>query len=177
MAKEIWDGYREDGTQAGMDLIRGEPIPADLRHLVAEILVRHADGDYLLMQRDPQKKNYGGYWEATAGGSALKGETALACACRELKEETGIYNGELTEIGRFVSHNTIYAQYLCVTHQDKRTVTLQPGETVGYRWVDEEAFRSFVNSGRMIDVQKRRYLPWLMKMGYTLPCEEESCMI
>lgn len=49
---EIWDGYFKDGTLADQDLIRGELIPKGLHHLVCDILVRHIDGDYLLMQRD-----------------------------------------------------------------------------------------------------------------------------
>ena len=49
---EIWDGYLNDGTLANQDLVRGEPIPKGLYHLVSEILVRHVDGDYLLTRRD-----------------------------------------------------------------------------------------------------------------------------
>ena len=78
LGAEIWDAYYSDGILAGRDLVRGEPIPDGLHHLVSEILVRHTDGDYLLMQRDPRKPNYGGCFEATAGGSALKGEDTLA---------------------------------------------------------------------------------------------------
>lgn len=105
---ELWDGYFRDGTLAGVDLVRGEPIPEGLYHLVCEILVRHVDGDFLLMQRDVRKPNWGGYYEATAGGSALKGEDKLTCAKRELLEETGITAQELCEIGCFLSHDTIY---------------------------------------------------------------------
>lgn len=163
---ELWDGYYADGTPANRDLVRGEPIPQGLYHLVSEILVRHTDGDYLLMRRDPRKPNYGGFWEATAGGSALKGEDAHTCALRELGEETGITRGKLTRIGRFVSRDTIYENYLCVTDSDKTAVTVQTGETVDYQWVSEEAFKEFVNSGLMIDVQKHRYRPWLESMEY-----------
>ena len=87
---EIWDGYTADGTLAGRDLVRGEPIPEGIYHMVCQILVRHRDGDYLLMQRDYGKPNFGGCYDATAGGSALKGEDAVTCARRELLEETGI---------------------------------------------------------------------------------------
>ena len=87
---EIWDAYLSDGTKAGVDLIRGKEIPKGLYHLVCEIIVRHIDGDYLLMQRDPRKPNYGGMFEATASGSALKGEAPLTGAKRELLEETGL---------------------------------------------------------------------------------------
>ncbi|MBR6753881.1 MAG: NUDIX domain-containing protein, partial [Clostridia bacterium] len=92
---EIWDAYLQDGTKAGMDLVRGEPVPEGLYHLVSEVLVRHEEGDYLLMQRSFEKPNYPGFWEATAGGSALKGEEALSCAIRETREETGIANGKM----------------------------------------------------------------------------------
>ena len=163
---EIWDVYFFDGTLAGQDLIRGEPIPDGLYHLVSEILVRHTDGDYLLMQRDPRKPNYGGSFEATAGGSALKGEDSLTCATRELMEETGIVTGTLTNIGRFVSHNTIYETFLCVADCDKNSVTLQEGETVSYKWISEAEFVDFVNSDAMIDVQYQRYEPYLKRMGY-----------
>lgn len=163
---EIWDAYHSDGTLAGYDLVRGEPIPDGLYHLVSEIVVRHIDGEYLLMQRDPRKPNYGGYFEATAGGSALKGEDADCCAKRELREETGIDAGTLTNIGHFVSHNTIYGIFLCVTDCDKNSVKLQEGETVSYKWISEAEFINFVNSDAMIDVQRQRYLPYLKQMGY-----------
>lgn len=163
---EIWDAYYADGTLAGRDLVRGEPIPEGLHHLVSEIIVRHTDGDYLLMQRDPRKPNYGGYFEATAGGSALKGEDAITCARRELLEETGIAPGTLTKIGHFVSHDTIYETFLCVTDCAKDSVTLQERETVSYKWISEAEFIEFVNSDAMIAVQYQRYEPYLKQMGY-----------
>lgn len=85
---EVWDAYNKEFVKIeGMTLIRGEAIPDGFYHLVSDIIVKHVDGTYLLMQRDI-RKNFGGMWEATAGGSALKGEGALACAIRELREET-----------------------------------------------------------------------------------------
>lgn len=56
-------------------------------------MVRHRDGTCLLMQRD-RGKPYGGLWALTAGGSAFKGETPLACASRELKEEGQKIHGQ-----------------------------------------------------------------------------------
>ncbi len=163
---ELWDGYDQDGGLTGIDLIRGEPIPRGLYHLVSDILVRHTDGDYLLMRRDCSKPNFGGWEEATAGGSALKGESSLTCAIRELREETGIQAATLEEFGRYRSHNTIYVQYLCVTEVTKDAVKLQEGETVSYRWVSEAEFIAFVNSGSMIPTQRERYGEFLKKMGY-----------
>lgn len=163
---ELWDGYLADGSLANIDLVRGEAIPKGIYHLVCEILVRHTDGDYLLMQRDFSKPNYGGYYEATAGGSALKGESKLVCAERELLEETGITAKALQEIGRYVSEDTIYFNYLCITDCDKTSVSLQEGETISYKWVNENDFISFINSDKIIDVQRIRYFDYFIKMGY-----------
>lgn len=70
---EIWDAYLEDGTLAGSDLTRGSEIPHGLFHLVCEVIVRHIDGSYLLMQRDYNKINYPGLYEASAafGGKRI----------------------------------------------------------------------------------------------------------
>lgn len=165
---EIWDGYREDGTLAGVDLIRDEEIPAGLYHLVCAILVRHKDGDYLLMLRDYHKDIHPGEWESTAGGSALKGESALQCARRELREETGLIARELTEVYFEVYHerNALFYCYVCEVDCDKASVTLQEGETIDYKWLSEQEFIDFVNSGQMMRGLRRRYDGWLRSMGY-----------
>ena len=74
---EIWDGYLEDGSLAGVDLVRGEQIPNGLYHLACDVIIKHVDGDFLLVQRDYKKDGYGGYFELSAGGSAIKGETPI----------------------------------------------------------------------------------------------------
>lgn len=143
---EKWDAYDTDfKIVPGRSLLRGEAIPEGLFHLVCDVLVRHTDGSYLLMQRD-WRKAYGGMWEATAGGSALQGESALECAVRELREETGIVSNRLTEVGRVKSHNTFYVEYLCVTDWDKSGIALQDGETIAYRWVGRDELLSMKKS-------------------------------
>lgn len=140
---EIWDAYDAKFNRIdGMSLIRGEPIPNGCFHLVSEIVVKHDDGSYLLMQRDI-RKHLGGMWEATAGGSALQGETPLDCAVRELREETGISSDRLTEIGRVLhyGHKTIYVEYLCNTAIDKSSIVLQDGETSAYKWISVNDLR------------------------------------
>ena len=61
---ELWDAYTRDEVRTGEKLVRGVPIPDGVYHLVSEILVCHVDGDFLLLQRDPTKIAYPGYWEA-----------------------------------------------------------------------------------------------------------------
>ena len=137
---ELWDAYNSSFVKMeNVTLVRGETIPKGTFHLVCDILVKHVDGTFLLMKRDPQK-HFGGMWEATAGGSALAGENPLQCAVRELKEETGITSTNLIEAGREVSDEThsIYIEFLCVTDWKKDNISLQQGETIDYKWVSKE---------------------------------------
>lgn len=163
---EIWDGYNLDGTLAGVDIVRGEPIPDGVYFLTVEILVRHTDGDYLLMHRSPDKSVFPGYLEATAGGGVMKGETPLEGAIRELREETGIVTDSLTPIASMPYHRMLCHQYLCTTDCEKDSITLQEGETVGYKWVSEKEFIDFINSGNMIPTQRERFDPYFKKLGY-----------
>lgn len=159
---EIWDAYNENGEPVGVDLIRGKEIPEGLFHIISEILVVHKDGTYLLMQRDLNKQ-YGGYYEASAGGSALKGETPYTAAIRELKEETGIESTELKQIYRFVEKDSrsIYYGFLCETDCNKNSVTLQAGETISYLWTEKDEFLKFMESDKCIWMQRDRLKNYL----------------
>ena len=141
---ELWDAYNKDFNKIeNMILERGKSIPEGVFHLVCEIVVKHIDGSYLLMQRDYQK-HLGGLWELTAGGSALKGENAFDCAYRELQEETGIKSNNLVEINRIAQeeNHTLYVEYLCVTDCPKDAIILQAGETIAYKWVTLEELKT-----------------------------------
>ena len=137
--EEIWDAYNRDFTRIeGTTLVRGQHIPDNLYHLVCDVIVRHVDGSYLIMQRE-LNKTHGGKWELTAGGSALSGEEPDEAARRELQEETGI-TGTPKEIGRTVQdkNHSIYVIYLCETDCEKESIVLQQDETIDYRWISRQ---------------------------------------
>ncbi|MBQ8718315.1 MAG: NUDIX domain-containing protein [Clostridia bacterium] len=165
---ELWDAYDAQGKSTGQTLVRGEPIPKGCYHMVCEALVRHADGDYLLMRRDERKKAYPGYLEATAGGSALCGEDALDCMRRELREETGITDAALTLVAqsRDDGEKALFFSYLALTDCDKDSIVLQEGETVEFAWVSEQAFVAYLHSDRVIDRQRARFADYFRSIGY-----------
>ena len=142
---ELWDAYKADGTLAGFDIIRGEKIPDNYYHLVCEAVIRHTDGDYLLMQRSFEKEIHPGKWEIGAGGSALKGENELQAILREIKEETGINEGNCEEIYSLVheGHHAIYYGFLLITSINKSDIRLQKGETIDYKWITENELVDF----------------------------------
>lgn len=161
---ETWDAYYADGTPAGRDLVRGEAIPEGLFHLVVEVTVRHADGNFLLMQRAFTKSNFPGLYEATAGGSVYKGETALEGAARELKEETGLIAGALMPLYRIVRPGTIYCGYCCCIDCNKNAVSLQDGETIAFLWLPTAAFLKLLHSEYYVPSHRERLLPHLAQL-------------
>jgi len=162
---ELWDAYDSSFNKIeNVTLVRGETIPKDMFHFVCDILVKHTDGTFLLMKRDPQK-HFGGMWEATAGGSALVGETPLQCATRELREETGILSTDFIEVGREVSNRThsIYVEFLCITDWNKDKISLQKSETVDYKWVSRKELLS-MNKDELVTERMQKYIDELKQL-------------
>ena len=153
---ELWDAYDRDGRKTGEVLRRGDPIPPGRYHLVAEVLLRHRDGTYLVMRRDPEKPYCPDMWEATAGGSALMGETAEQAARRETLEETGMTVSALRQIYREVGDSYLFEYFAAETDCDKTAVTLQEGETTAYRWISAAELREWIASDRVMHARMLR---------------------
>ena len=165
---ELWDAYDRNGNKTGEILVRGEPIPEGRYHLVSEVLVRHVDGSYLCMIRSREKPNYPLYPECTAGGSALLGEDPLTCIRRELREETGIVWDDFQLVAHTVREpdSCLFYSFVCTVDWPKDRITMQEGETEGYRWLSEEEFGELLRSGRMIPECMERMREYYEKMGY-----------
>lgn len=160
---ELWDAYDRGGSALGFDLVRGEPLPDGVCHLVSEVVVRHADGDFLLMLRDERKESLPGRWECSAAGSALKGEDAAACAKRELCEETGVDRGSFTEVGTVVTKRVIYRIFLCETDFPKDAIRLQEGETTAFRWVTPATLTALMDAGEVVPERRCRIIREMLK--------------
>ena len=172
---ERWDLYDEAGLRTGetWERARAGEIPRGRYHVVCDVLVRRRDGDFLLTRRDPGKEMYPGCWEASAGGSALCGETPEEAARRETLEETGLRVEELTLISvtrRPETKSFLYA-YLGWVSCDPSEVRLQEGETVDYRWMDPGSFLLFVRQEPVLMIQYERYRPYLEQLRESLEKE------
>lgn len=154
---EIWDAYSKDlEIIENVELVRGQNIPQGMYHLCSGIAIKNLEGKFLLMQRDFSKTD-GGKWELSAGGSALKGESPIQSAIREVKEETGLNISNIKEIGIEIidEYQTIYYKYLAETTDEENSVTLQDGETIAYKWLDfEEINREELSTERLYKVLK-----------------------
>ncbi len=155
---EIWDGYNEHEEKIGVDLIRGEKIPEGVFHAVVVVMVIHEDGTYLLMQRDFNKGVFPGMWEAGASGCVQKGETFQEAAKRELFEETGIAAENLRLIDTYIrrEYQTIYKIYLHRCSIDKNAITLQEGETIGFKWVSRDELMRIIDTDNFLSPSAER---------------------
>ena len=162
---EIWDAYNKHLIKQNTDLVRGQPITDGLYHIVAEVIVRHVDGDYLAMQRAYTKSKYPGAFEISAGGSILKGETPLEGITRELLEETGILCYDFKQIYTEVndSQHTIYIGYSCNVNCDKNSIKLQDGETISYKWIKHDKALDFIKSNDYVTIHRKRIEPYIYR--------------
>lgn len=70
-------------------------------HRIARLFVFNSGGELLVHKRSEKLDNSPGKWDQSAAGHVDEGEDYLEAAKRELKEELGIEEVELKEIGKF----------------------------------------------------------------------------
>ena len=164
---ELWDLYDINlnplHTTWERRKSKDQGIPDGEYHIVCDLLIRHADGDFLLTRRDLNKEIAPGLWEASAGGSALAGETAEQAAYREMLEETGLKAEKLEFVDNKVSEwsHSIFFSYVSYVSCDKNSVKLQEGETIDYKWVDLDGFFEFLDSGDALKGHNDRYKKYI----------------
>ena len=163
MARELYDAYDREGNFLGYSLVRGEPVPEGVWHMVAEIFSVAGDGRALVTRRHP-KKSWGGYWEIT-GGSVLAGERPLEAARRELREETGISVQEADLRPVYVEARPgiegcpcIYHSFFHVFDPAEQPIRLQEGETTDWRMLPYEDYKRFILTEEFAAPIRRRFL-------------------
>ncbi len=86
---ELRDVFTRDGVLTGKAIEKGSKSGENEYLYHAHIILKNADGRYLLQQRSLKARNYPGQWAVTGGG-VQHGETGAQAAAREAKEELGV---------------------------------------------------------------------------------------
>lgn len=160
---EYWDLY--DTEEKHLNIVHSredKELPKGAFHIVVETLIRHTDGTYLLMQRDYNKQSNPGLYEASAGGSVLSGETKVAGAIREVREETGIVITSVTPIYYFIEESAIKQGYLAHYSGDKQNIVYQQGETINHKWLTLNEFKKFVETKQYNPSHRERIRSYLI---------------
>ncbi len=155
---EYWDLYDCNQNKLFKKHLRGKIMKDGEYHLVVSGLIKHIDGDYLLVQRSYEKKDYPGLYEASCGGSVLSGEKTIEAIKRETFEETGIIPIKCNLINEDISDSShsIFKIFLIETDIEKDKIKLQKGETINYKWVNAKELLDYFESGKSVLNQKKR---------------------
>ena len=86
---EMRDVFFKDGTFTGMTIEKHTPMQKGWYLLHAIIIMRTADGQYVMQQRSLKAKYSPGEWDVTGGG-VISGESSAQAAVREAMEEVGV---------------------------------------------------------------------------------------
>lgn len=139
---EYWDLYDYSGKKKDKIAIRGTKLNNDDFHLVINAWIVNDNGEFLITQRSANK-SHPLMWECT-GGSALKGETSLDAAIREINEELGIDIDSKTatfigESRRFYeSCPDILHVWLFKSNEDIKNIKIQEEEVNDVMWASRE---------------------------------------
>ena len=165
---EYWDVYDAFRNKTGKIMVRGK-VPFGDYHLVVCICVFNSEGKLLIQQRQPFKDIWPDFWDISAAGSALAGESSRQAAERELYEELGIKH-DFSVVRPHMSvnfdrgFNDIYLVTLDVELADLR---LQSEEVQDAKWATKEEVLQLIEEGKFIPYHKdliRTYFS--MRYGY-----------
>lgn len=148
---EHWDVTDEHGRPTGETYLRGAPgWPPGRFHVVVATCVFRGDGALLLTQRAAGKE-FALCWEFP-GGSAFAGETSVAAARRELREETGlvVYEEALSLAGRFTESTALLDMYVAIAPEPAAVIP-DDSEVAAYEWVRPGEVLRRLETGAMAD--------------------------
>lgn len=137
---EIWDIYDHHRIKTGCTVVRGNKLSDNEFHLVVHVCLFSPDGRMLIQQRQSFKEGWPNWWDISAGGGALAGETSQEAAERETLEEIG-YRADFSNQRPFftVNFKTGFNDfYLIEDDVDTSQLVLQNEEVQAVKWASKE---------------------------------------
>lgn len=153
---ELWDIYDKDRNLTGRTMKRGEPVKDGDYHLVVHICIFNTDGKMLIQQRQPFKDGWSNLWDITVGGSSVAGDTSIAAAVREVREEVGIQlsPGELRKTMTIDFKHGFDDFYTVTKDVDISSLKLQYEEVQQVKWADADEIKALIDAGKFIPYHK-----------------------
>lgn len=149
---EYWDLYDKDRNKLEKIVKRGDKLQDDEYHLVVNAWIKNSKNEFLITRRSANKA-HPLMWECT-GGSAIKGETSLQAALREVKEELGIEVN--SETGKFIGSTLRYYPncpdildvWIFESNVSIDEVTIQKEEVCDVMWASSEKIKSLYDENQ-----------------------------
>lgn len=156
---EIWDVYDKNRQKTGRTVVRGagEKLNDNEFRLVVNVCVFNSKEEMLIQQRHHLKEAWPGYWEMTASGAAISGDTSQMAAGRELFEEVGIsvnFENTLPHFTINTDDNAFCDFYLIRQDVDIDKLVLQEDEVAQVKWATKEEIFDMIDNGNFVKNQR-----------------------
>ncbi|HKU18961.1 MAG TPA: NUDIX domain-containing protein [Candidatus Saccharimonadales bacterium] len=121
-----------------------------LIHRIVRLMVENDRGELLLQHRTPTKDIFPNCWDNSCAGHVDAGEDYRQALQREIAEELGWRDLELTEIGRYETHTVwqghTFNRFVRVykAHANKLPAKREAGKIDGFKWFSLEDVRRLV---------------------------------
>ena len=116
MKKEIFDVVDTQDRIIGKAFrheVHGNP---SLIHRVVHVLVFNSKNELYLQKRSAAKDVHPGKWDTSVGGHVDMGESYHNAAVREMAEELGIRQENLSFLYKYLHQNDHESEYVCAFH-------------------------------------------------------------
>lgn len=134
----------KDGVFLGLAKSPAEAKQKGQIRLISRVILKNSNGEYLLQKRAEDMFAWPGFWDSSAAGHVDEGETPEQAAYRELFEEIGIDDIQLSYVEALYhanetdedgSTNRMYSHiYTGVFNAHINTLSLDPAEVSEVRW-------------------------------------------
>ena len=121
---------------------RDETLPTDLKRIAA-LWLTNTKGEILIAKRAFTKKHHPGQWGFACTGAVEEGESYEDTMRREIPEELGIHDLEITMGPKFLPHEFEGFFYMCQYFLATKDIpleqfTLDLNEVAAVRWITPE---------------------------------------
>ena len=153
---ECFDLYTADREKTQRVMARGEPTPEGYYRLVVHVCIFDSRGRMLIQQRQPFKSGWSNYWDMSVGGCAVAGDTSIAAAERETREEIGL-SVDLSGVRPVLTINFErgFDDFYAVNQDvDLSALRLQPEEVQAVKWATLEEILQMIDDRQFIPYEK-----------------------
>ena len=152
---ETWILYNRNRERLGKEVARDRYTLDEEFHLSIHGWIKNKKGEYLIFQRDENKKIYPNYYEPISGGVDGE-ESSVEALIREVKEESGLEINERNIINVFTTINDkckyheICDVFVIELDYDVKDVTTEIGKNKNPRLINKEAIIKLINEGKFL---------------------------
>lgn len=148
--------YDEKTYELKTYFLRGEKVPKGCLRGIVDCVVYNAKYDkYLVTKRSFKKNTFPGYFECPEGAITYP-ENELNSALREIYEEDGIKDIELSFCYKVRLGFTLSFVYFGITNVELDSVKMQASEVDEYYWLEKDEFLNRYNNPKFNPAQRKR---------------------